>query len=266
MPFYYSPNKKAYQLVAKLGDTPGVLGGLLQALGTKVNLVLSSSYTNGDGTAFFVGVAEPIKESVTEDSIRALMAKVPSVIECAVWGSREGLLVDWFHIGYENAAGEGFVLLPLGGLALMLDAIAETFESGGEALLYIQARTFAEARIREIRPIFAMGSEVRMDEALHAIQAQGYGLSDIAVEDSGHLLRVEVKDCFECSRLTMKRNGCSFMRGLVTGAMNGLMDTEFESNEVKCRLRGDECCLFVLSDTKPRGARTKDERRFGSVL
>ena len=250
-PFYYSPGKKTFQLVAKLRDTPGALGGLLDALGTKVNLLWESCYTNGDGTAFFVAVAEPTKKSEPGASIRAIMARVPSVLDCAVWGSRDGLLVDWFHTGIESGMGEPYILMPTMALSRMFEEIAHTFGSGGEVILYLEGKKFAEARFKAYRDLFGQEMASRINELSHIFEALGYGESKIRLDETQGSVTIETHDCFECSAGTKSSRTCAFTKGIAVGIFEPLLRVPLEVEETRCRLQGNKYCEFELRRKQP---------------
>jgi len=246
-PLYYSPGKSLVHVVVKLDDSPGALARVLDALGRKVNLIGTNSYRMKSGQAIFSGFAEVISESEDARSIRALVEGVEGVAACDAWGSRQGLLVDRFHTGIQSGNGDPYMLLPAAALAQTFAKVVQILGSGGETVLYMEGVSLAATRFEAYRRMLGPDPTSRVEEASHIYEALGYGSSTITLEHSGKVVRLVEKDCFECSGAVKGMTGCSFMRGLAVGSFAAVLGKEMNADEVRCRLRGDEECEFVLS-------------------
>jgi len=58
--------------------------------------------------------------------------------------------------------------------------------------------------------------------------------------------KVTVADCFECSGEGEVRKGCDFVRGFYEGSVEVTRGHEPKVEEVACRLRGDDACVFAV--------------------
>jgi len=246
-PLYYSPGKKLVHVVVKLRDSPGVLAAVLKALGARVNLIGTNSYRVRDGFAIFSGFAETISEAETAQSVMSLVAGLDGVAASQVWESKQGLLVDRFHTGIQSGNGESYILLPAAALAQTFAKVIQTLGSGGETILYLEGMNLATTRFEAYRRMLGPDPATRIEEASHIYEALGYGSSTITLEHSGRVVRLVQADCFECSGFVKGMNSCAFMRGLAAGSFGAALGKEMNSNEVRCRLRGDSECEFVLS-------------------
>jgi predicted hydrocarbon binding protein len=246
-PFHYSPDKKLVHIVAKISDEPGTLARLTTALGSRLNLVGTSSYKLGDNTAIFSGIAEVIDEVDDDRGIQKIAAETDGVIECKVWQSKNGLLVDQFHTGIESGLGEPYVMFSTAGLSQTFSNIVKVFGSGGETLLYLQGKDFAAARFSVYKELLGPNPWDRLSEAAHIYEALGYGMVTITPENGGRSLGISVRDCFECSGARSNGRSCSFMRGVAVGSISAVLGVEYKGEEVKCRLKGSRVCEFVLT-------------------
>jgi len=246
-PFYYSPGKKLVHIVAKIRDEPGALANLLKGLAPMVNLLGSQSYAIGKGKAIFSGFAETLFHTDSADSIRATLDELPDVLDYQVWEGNDGLLVDWFHTGIESGNGEQYIMFPTKAIAQTYEQVMEALgPTGGDALLFLEGKKFAETRFAMYREMLGPNPSSRVEEASKIFEALGYGLSTIKVEDAGKTVRLIKEDCFECSLQTHRGRTCSFTRGLAVGSFGALTGKELIATEIQCRLKGAKACEFVL--------------------
>jgi len=246
-PFHYRPDKKLVHIVAELADEPGALASLLTLVGSRVNLEGTTSYNVGDGTSIFSGFGEIVSSSETASSIQSLAALSRKVRRCQVWESEEGLLVDTFHTGLQTGLGEPYIMLPASGLAHTFEKIVHRFGTGGETILFMEGKEFAEARFSIYRPMLGARPERRIKEATHIFEALGYGSSSVSTSQSKDSLTLTVEECFECTKGSTNGRTCAFMRGVAVGSFSALFRQEMTAKEVKCRLKGGKACVFVLT-------------------
>jgi predicted hydrocarbon binding protein len=245
-PYYYSAHKKLFHVVARIRDVPGALAGILTLLTTEVNLLGSTSYSIEGDSAIFSCFAEALRKSETPEEIQGLLAKSPWVLESRVSESKNGLLVDSFHTGVQVGTGEPYIMFPSAGMANVFDKLVRTFGSGGETILYELGRNFGYDRFELYRPILGPEPRTRLDEAAHIFEAMGYGASTITQNPDGSI-RMVVDDCFECATPSEIGRSCAFRRGLAAGTFGALLGHEIQSQEMKCRSKGDRFCEFVIT-------------------
>jgi predicted hydrocarbon binding protein len=246
-PFYYSPSTKTVHVVAKLRDEPGALASLLENLGTRLNLIGTTSYAIGEGHAILSGFGEALFDSDTAQSIQKVASRSPHVMACRVRESEGGLLVDEFHQGIQTEKGESYVLMHRAGLAEMFVEIRKVLGSGGDTLLYLQGRSYGRSRVEACRQAFGPDPSAKLQELAHIYEALGFGASLITNEPDGSV-KLILSDDFECKTGDRWGKSCSFARGLVEGSVGAIRGKEMTSEETKCRLRGDKDCEFVLTD------------------
>ena len=245
-PYHFSPDKRLVHIVARISDDPGALASVLTLIGSKVNLIGTTSYALKGGTAIFSGFGELLSRSDTGESVREFVTLSRKVMACQVWESKGGLLVDWFHTGVQSSTGEPCIILPTSGLAKTFDEVVRTFGSGGETILYLQGREFAIARFELYRKMLGPHPEKRFDEALHIFEAAGYGSSSVDIRDSGKELHLVTKGCFECSSGSESGRTCAYTRGLAVGSFGEAFGKELTCEEIRCRLKRSNECEFVL--------------------
>lgn len=249
-PFHYSPDWRLVHFVAEVQDKPGALAFLLNTLGTKLNLIGTTSYSAGDGTAIFSGFGQVLSKHDTAQSIQALAAETHSAIACRAWESKEGFLVDTFHTGLQNGLGEPFIMVPTASLAKSFEEVVRVFGSGGKTILYLQGMDYAKARWRLFSLLLGPHAEKRTEEIFSIFEAFGLGTLTVSSESNGKTLRLVVRDCFECSVSTSTGRSCEFIRGMVVGYFGGVFGKEVGCEETKCRLKGDKLCEFVLKTSE----------------
>jgi predicted hydrocarbon binding protein len=240
-------------IVAWLTDEPGALASLLNALGSKVNLIGTSSYSTEGNTAIFSGFGKALTESVSSKSLQKEVVRLPKVRRCQVWESKEGLLVDRFHTGFRAGADEPYLMFPSKALSEAFERIVKTFGSGGETIVYTYGMDYAKSRGPLYKKMMGPHPETRLDELTAIVGALGYGKSVATIESSGKALKLTCRECFECSTPSEHKRTCAFLRGLSVGIFSSLFGKELVCEETKCRQKGDQQCEFVLTakDKKP---------------
>jgi len=252
-PFQYSPGKRMVHVVAWISDEPGTLASLLTALKSQVNLASTSSYSLGGNGAIFSGFGEVLSDSTNATALQGMTAKLPDVSCCQVWESRDGLLVDRFHTGFQAGVGEPYVILPARALSETFEGIVRTFGSGGQTILYEQGLDYGKSRAELYKEIIGKHPERRLDDLTAIVGALGYGKSTATFEPSGKAMTLTSIECFECSTPTHTGRRCKFLLGMAVGIFSALFDKELAGEETLCRHDGNEHCEFVL--------RAKDQQR-----
>ena len=251
-PFLYSPGERMVHVVATLTDEPGALASLLSALSSKVNLIGTSSYSKGGNRAIFSGFGRILSVNESAQSIRDSTSNLPNVHDCKVWDSKDGLLVDRFHTGFWAGVGEPYLMFPNKGLSETFEAVVRALGSGGEFMLYTQGMDYANVRGPLYKKLMGPHPEARLDELAALVGALGYGKSTASIDPSDMELKLTSQECFECSTPTLCKRTCSFLRGMAVGVFSSIFDKELVGAETRCRQRGHEECVFILTPKDQR--------------
>jgi predicted hydrocarbon binding protein len=251
-PFHYSPDFKTVHIVVRMADDPGVLASLLSDLRAVVNLIGTTSYSLGEGVAVFSGIGRVLSNRQDAASIREQVSKSRSVLDCQVWESENGLLVDRFHFGVQTANGEEYLLVPARTLSSTYEAFVDTFKSGGETVLFYQGLDYAKARMQVYKSISGSDPRTVFKNLVIILKATGWAVAEPIFEPSGEALRFVNTECFECSVRTKNGRRCTFLRGMAVGAAEAVFGREFTGEETRCKQVGDPVCEFVL---KPKDGR-----------
>jgi len=245
-PFHYSPGKRMVHVVAWISDEPGTLASLLSALKSQVNLASTSSYSLGENAAIFSGFGEVLSESMSATTLQGMAAKLPDVSRCQVWESRDGLLVDRFHTGFQAGVGEPYIIFPARALSETFEGIVRTFGSGGQTIIYEQGLDYGHSRAELYKKMIGEHPEGRMDDLTAIVGALGYGKSTATFGPSGNAMTLTSIECFECSTPTQTGRRCMFQLGVAVGIFSALFDKDLTGEETLCRHKGSEHCEFVL--------------------
>jgi predicted hydrocarbon binding protein len=243
---YYSKGKKLFQIVLHISDEPGSLSSVLKVLGTKVNLLGTSSYTLNDGTAIYSAFAEGLSPEETAESLQRDLTRVKSTLEADVRAGDEGLLVDTFHNGI-SVGNQDYVFLRRDGLNGMFERIVQLFGSGGVVLLYEQGKAMGMNNAQNV--VEEIGMDVVKSKTAylaHLLTAQGWGVTESTTRPGSSEVTITVDNCLECSGNTKGRKGCDFLRGYFEGTAQVTRGRGLRSDEVECRLRGAKACVFRL--------------------
>lgn len=246
-PHYHAPGKKLFQIVVKISDEPGSLSRILSLLGSRVNFVGTDTYTMSDNTAIFSAFAEALSKVETPEKLSQLVMSSSAALDCEITEGKEGILVDAFHTGLV-ADGESTMLFRRKALARMFERVHTLLGSGGDFLLYEEGLAIGKAngeafvkmlgreRIRELLPYLR-----------NNLSAQGWGRIAVGGQAGGEASTIIVYDCFECSESPGSRTACHFFRGYIVGNRLATTGQDLVAEEVKCTLRGDQACEFLLT-------------------
>jgi len=245
-PFHYAPKEETIFFVATISDKPGALAAFLSVLSKRVNLIGTSSYSLGGNTAIYSGFGKLLAKHTTASSLHAEIAKSRKVKSCQVWKSRNGLIVDRFHTGFQGGVGEPYLVFPARGLSDTFEGIVRVIGTGGSTLLYDLGLDYAKARSGIYKKMMGAHPESHIDELAAIVTALGYGHSEAALSPDRKSIRITSIECFECSTPSRSGRRCSFLRGMAVGIFGPLFDVDMVSEETKCRNAGDDLCEFVL--------------------
>lgn len=245
---YYSPKVKTFHIVVRLKDVPGALSSVLEILRDHVDLVNSISYSMEDDGAIWSGFGKSLSKAETEQNLKKLVRRSPLVLECQVKGSDHGLLIDTFHSGIEVAPDRPAVVFPLVGVTRIYDHLARILGSGGETILFEEGSALGRSSGQYLNKMLGdVSLDWKVKALLGTYSVIGWGSASLEVEKPGARYRVEIQDCMECAGMGKDRKGCNLVRGTLTNAVSTLSGGKFESEETKCRFRGNPFCEFLLS-------------------
>jgi len=247
-PFYFAEGKKLLHIVARIPDEPGSLGKVLNLLGSRVNFIGTSTYTLHDRSALFSGYAEALAKGESAEQIKNLVMSSKVAMDVSVMPGQDGILVDTYHTGFE-ANGEDMMLLGREAMAGMLAQVYRLLGSGGETLLYEEGKAIGRSNMEEA--VRAIGKErVGANIAYLRKRLRALGWGDVDAPVKGDRTRLHIRDCFECSGSADSRTGCHFFRGYIVGNRGAIDGKDPAAEEVKCVLRGDDVCEFVITPSR----------------
>lgn len=245
--FVFGPQTKMFQITAKLVDRPGALADFLQLLRDQVDWIGSVSYSRGTGEAVFSGFAKALNGQASQSSLKNLMTSSKLVQETWISTSEDGLLVDGFHTGIEDEAGENYMLVPVKAMAETYERLIDILGSGGDSILYDEGVSAGKVSAQDFINRLGIGFvRQKLGQILLLYGSMGWGNADFRDEGYGAEFTVRVGNCFECSAGRTARQYCSFQRGHLVGLISTIYDTPLECNETRCRFRMDPFCEFRL--------------------
>jgi predicted hydrocarbon binding protein len=243
--YLYTPGKKTFHILLRMKDKPGAFSGVLAQVAKKVNLQATRAYVDGDA-AVFSGFAEALSSDETAESLEKAIMSATNAISCVITPDSRGVLVDPYHVGFENSFGDAVLMIPSHALCHMFDQMSKIFGSGCEVMLFYEGESVGEAEGAQV--VAKLGKDLarKTPGLLKIVTAAGWGDATFLgpITPSGAVIRLE--DCFECSSEEQVRQSCAFMKGAFAGAMKRILDTEVKCEETKCRFKGDPHCEFTL--------------------
>jgi len=245
-PVHYAPGKKLFHIVVKLSDAPGSYSSILNLLGTKVNLIGTSTYSMKDGTAVFSGFSEALSPDLTAKELTSLIMASRAAISAEAFEGEDGVLVDTYHTGYLVGEDE-HILMRRDGLIHMFDQVSYMLGSGGDVLLYEEGRALGVRNGETM--VKSLGAERVRSQAIplsRLLAAKGFGTLEYKPGPGKNAFTILVHDCFECAESRSHRKGCNFLRGYLAGDASASFGREYEAEETRCVLKKGSICEFHL--------------------
>jgi predicted hydrocarbon binding protein len=244
-PFYYAKGRNLFHIVAKTTDEPGSMSKILALLSPRVNFIGINAYSLEDDSAIFSAFAEGLVPDETAAKIRSLLISSEAVLDGEVMPGHDGILVDTFHTGLE-AHGDEMMTIRRKAMTGMLARISGLLGSGGETVLYEEGKAIGRINTEETIRIIGRKRVIANIAYLRKwLQALGWGeVSATIKKDGTHFV---IRDCFECAQDRDYRTGCHFFRGYIVGSRGVQYGIDPLSKEVKCMMKGDKVCEFILS-------------------
>jgi predicted hydrocarbon binding protein len=252
--YAFGPGTKLFQISISLKDNPGALADALQVLRNRVDWIGSVGYSKGEGKAIWSGFAKALRPEETPNSLKSLLASTGMIEDSWITSSDDGLLVDAFHTGVEDEAGEEYMLVPMKDMSETYERLIEILGSGGESILYDEGVSAGKVSAQYFIEKLGIGFvREKMSQILLLFGSMGWGNAEMKEEGYGAEFTVRIADCFECSAGRRARQYCSFQRGHLAGLISSIYDTPLECSETRCRFRRDPFCEFKL--TQKQGPR-----------
>ncbi len=246
--FYFSNDARMFHVVVKMKDVPGALSDVLSTLHETVDLVSSFSYNLGDGTAMLSCFGRSLSPDGNPAQVKAALEQSPMVVECQVKKGGNGVIVDTYHDGVEIAPGRPAIVIDVAGFSRVCDHISKLMGTGGETILFEEGSALGQMSGRFLKDKIGQGRlDQRVEAALDMYKAAGWGSGSLDVERNGAQYRITVRNCLECSEPSAVRKECVFLKGHLLRLVGSLSGEEFGIEETKCRLRGADCCEFLLA-------------------
>lgn len=245
-PHYYAPGRLLFHVIIKISDSPGSLGNVISLLSSRVNLVGVTTYTLEDGSAMVSAFTEALSRDETSESLRELVLSSRAVRDADVKEGKDGILVDTFHVGMETDK-EDVMLIRRTALNSMFGRVHSILGTGGETLLYEEGVALGKSDGEGF--VKLLGPEKVRERITYLrgnLAAQGWGKVKVAGGDGDGSSHITIEDCFECAHGGQTRTGCHFFRGYIVGNRLATLGQECVAVELKCSLKGDRFCEFVV--------------------
>ena len=256
MVFHYDPKRRFYLVTLQLKNVPGALGNLTNIMGIRgINIMegFFAPFASGDyGTfSFFV---ESTKTRMDKDWLKEFLQSCIYVSEVVVKEGVEGFLTDSLNFPTVWNTGDRAIVMRVGNVQVMLDAIREAGGANGEKIVYEAGFQSGKSSWENVFSIFRPKTKEGLSEILQLYSAVGWGrieLLDLSMNKKS--AKIRMTDLFECAGLTYER-GCShYVRGHLAGAMSTFFGIDLKGVETKCLAKGDKYCEFELSPQNPLG-------------
>jgi predicted hydrocarbon binding protein len=248
----YSKELQLFQVRARIKNAPGTFADVLQRL-AEGGLNLSSAYTTfesgTDVTAF--SVFGESSKSRSGRRLEQLVKGISGVVEAAVEGSSDGLLLEKGIYPVAEATGDRLVLFDAHVFSAALSKVRTLLGPGGDLVLFEEGKGAGRAHAKSYVEKF--GSEaVRgfAPEFPKGYASLGWSSLDLEIERVNPLLEtITMRNCFECEGQKSTVPYSQFTRGHVAGAMETLLGRGVECTEVRCSAKGDDSCVLRVSET-----------------
>ena len=164
-------------------------------------------------------------------------------------GSIKGLMVDELAFPLYSAPEMQAIIMDGSDLRAMIRGIYEKMgESPASAYLYHFSYSGGKEIAKYMREIFGLTGKELLREAIKIYMAYGWGRTElIGYADDLSRLIIRIHDSIECSIFKDRDRPMShFIRGHLTGLLEGLFDEKINLVETKCIALGDAYCEFSV--------------------
>ncbi len=249
MVFHYDPKRKFYLVTLLLENVPGALGNLANILGIRGINILEGYFgpvtSDTQGTvSFFVESTNP---KLDKDWLKEFLQSSVYVSEVQIKESVEGFLADSLNFPLTWNTGDRAVVMRMGNVQVMLDAIRRAGGDRGNDVLYDAGFEYGKATWQNLFGTARPRSREGLAEMLHIYSAVGWGRVELPELDGTHQKAcVRMTEGFECTGLKSESASSHFIRGHLAGAMSAYFGTDLKGRETRCISMGDAYCEFSL--------------------
>lgn len=244
-----TPGRKLAQVLLKVKDSANAVADLQDRFSALGSVIKQSSFHSspGEGTAVFNAFVELVDPDLTGEKLAAALRGSPFVLESySAEGTSYGILDTLsFPITF---GGKRLLYMNQKAISGVFHGIQTTFGTGGDFILFQAGSTygkeFEEALIGSVGKETLRGN---FGYTINLLSASGWGEPEIdAPGPEGPSGSVKLEKCFECEGTASTRPVCSFVRGVLAGSIQTLLEAPLEVDETECIAKGDDVCRFVI--------------------
>ena len=246
--FEYLPGKHTYRTTMECNDVPGAFADVLKRIAPLgINVVSISTTRMPNGKSAFISIFAEMKKP---RSPREIQRKVRASSFADKVKVEEGdcLIVakDPFPLMY---TGHRAILFWQEHLSATLKAMRETFDTGGEVMLFEQGYATGKSGVATLQSVLGRDKILENANVLaNVLTASGWGkVVSANVELSPFRARIQIEDNFECAGQKSLEPYSQFLRGFFVGSTEDLVGMPVRCTETKCIAAGGSCCEFELA-------------------
>ncbi len=254
MVYRYDPKKKYFLVSLHLENKPGALGNLANVLGIRGINILEGFFGGIESgqkgnMGFYLESTNP---KMDEDWLKDFISTSVYVSDVEVKSGREGWLSDTLNFPLTWNNGDRAVLMRVGALRGMIEAVMTADPENGPSTVYEQGFAYGKTAWSDLLNIHRPMSKEGLEEMLQILNAIGWAKAELDQLDVvHHRARVGMNEGFECSgRMTGRPEG-NFLGGVLAGVLSDYFEREVKAVETKCVSKGDAQCVFEVA---PRSA------------
>ncbi len=254
MVYRYDPKKKYFLVSLHLENKPGALGNLANVLGIRGMNILEGFFGGIESgqkgnVSFFLESTNP---KMDEDWLKDFLSSSVYVSDVEVKSGKEGWLSDTLNFPITWNNGDRAVVMRVGALRGMIEAVMTANPETGESAIYKQGFAYGKTAWNDLLAIHRPTTSEGLEEMLHIFNAIGWAkaeLEELDVENGK--ARVRMREGFECSGRKTGRPEGYFLGGVLAGVLSDYFGSDVRAWETKCVSKGDSLCLFEVA---PLGA------------
>ncbi len=160
----------------------------------------------------------------------------------------EGFLFDSLNFPLSWNTGDRAVLVKVGGLRAMLNAVMMANPATGAESIYSQGFSYGKSVWEQLLSVHRPQTREGLSEALQLYSAAGWGRPELTHLDMEKVqAKVRFEEGFECVDQMTGRPASHFMRGHLAGALSAYFQSDLRCEETKCTSKGDKYCEFEVA-------------------
>ena len=246
----YAPDREISQVAVVAENVPRALAEMASKMVEHNVNILSGLITSGPGEgpgmfAMFLDLTEAdialdelLEELRALDSISGAEVVVKKVGDMAIDGTSH----------HTSFLGGRAVVLDVDDMSAMFRWLAETFSSGGNAILFDMGEKVGSSAARRLMDLYGLRGRELVETflALH-VAAGWFSYELLECNEESLVVRVRLHENFECLPLadTLGRPASHLVRGALAGLLKEAYGADFKVVEVSCLAKGDPFCEFL---------------------